>query len=100
MSDEQSLVLGIGILVVLATFIIVALVYLAGEMLAHIKAEKAKNKQEQELIKSDAYLARLKNSASGYRGHRHSGSGPFLEVEEVSRLIRKELKAKTTKSDV
>ena len=51
------------------------------------KAKKAKAKK----IRESDYLTRLKNSLNGYSGHTHMGEGPFLEVEEIKRLVADEL---------
>jgi hypothetical protein len=56
-------------------------------------------KERAEKTSNDEYLTRLNNSRWGYRGHRHSGEGPFLEINEVTDLIAEELDRKTKESN-
>lgn len=43
-----------------------------------------------EKIKASKYLTKLENSVNGFCGCRFSGEGPFLEIDEISHLIRQE----------
>ena len=59
-------------------------------MFKNWRVRQAQKKALEEAARNDAYLMRLKNSARGFCGTRHSGEGPFLKLEEVQILIRNE----------
>jgi hypothetical protein len=59
------------------------------------KERKERERAVAEKISNDRYLTRLKNSAYGFSGSRHSGSGPFLSIGEIKSLIRRELDRKS-----
>ncbi|MDX1489701.1 MAG: hypothetical protein R3332_00290 [Pseudohongiellaceae bacterium] len=57
--------------------------------------DKAQKEFASKKLAEDAYAKRLRNSYTGYRGHRHSGDGPFLDIDEVIEIIGKELRRVT-----
>ena len=65
------------------------------------KEEAEKRRQRDEAIQADAYLRRLRNSASMLSGLSHSGNGEelnhTLEIYEVRSILRAALKTEQEK---